>query len=117
MKVDSEPAYQLPDPSDSFINALQMADPDSFPNIRTLLTTGCVSRIGSTKAERAVSGIQRLKIPYRSTMSDTREGDLNLIRLKKVTEIDASKVAQIFVNLYRQRFIMSNSLLYDTNND
>ena len=50
-------------------------------------------------------------------MSDSREGDLNLIQLQKVTEIDISKVAQIFVNLNRQRLFMSKSLLYDTNND
>ena len=50
-------------------------------------------------------------------MSDSREGDLNLIQLQKVTEIDISKVAQIFVNLNRQRLLMSNSLLYDTSND
>ena len=49
-------------------------------------------------------------------MSDSRAADLNLIQLQKVTEIDISKVAQIFVNLNRKRF-MSNSLLYDTNND
>ena len=50
-------------------------------------------------------------------MSDSREADLNLIQLQKVTEIDISKVAEIFVNLNRKRFFMSNSLLYDTNND
>ena len=95
--------------------ALQMADPDRFPNIRTLLTIGCVSPIGSAEAEREPSGIRRLKTPYRSTMSDSREGDLNL--MQKVTEIDISKVAQIFVNLNRRRLFMSHSLLYDTNND
>ena len=84
-----------------------MADPDSFPNIRKLLTTGCVSPIGSTEAERAASGIRRLKTPYWSTMSDSREGDLNLIQLQKVTEIDISKVAQIFVNLNRRRLFVS----------
>ena len=50
-------------------------------------------------------------------MSDSREGDLNLIQLQKVTEIDMSKVAQNFVNLNRQRLFTSNSLLYDTNNN
>ena len=50
-------------------------------------------------------------------MSDSREGDLNLIQLQKVTEIDISKVAQIFVNLNHRRLFMSNSLLYDTNTD
>ena len=49
-------------------------------------------------------------------MSDSREGDLN-IQLQKVTEIDISKVAQIFVNLNHRRLFMSNSLLYDTNTD
>ena len=36
-------------------------------------------------------------------MSDSREGDLNLIQLQKATEIDISKVTQIFVNLNRRR--------------
>ena len=84
MRVDDKPEYQFPEPSDSFINALQMAEPDSFPNIRTLLTIGCVSPIGSTDAERAVSGVRWLKTPYRSTM-ESREGDSNLIQLQKVT--------------------------------
>ena len=117
LRVDGKPGYQFSEPSDSYINALQMADPDSFPNIRTLLTIGCVSPIGSAKAERAASGIRRLKMSHRSTMSDSREGDLNLIQLQKVTEIDISKVAQIFVNLNHRRLFMSNSLLYHTNTD
>ena len=50
-------------------------------------------------------------------MRDSRKGDLNLIQLQKVTEIDISKVAQIFLNLNRRRLIMSNFLLYDTNTD
>ena len=50
-------------------------------------------------------------------MSDSKEGNLNLIQLQKVTEIDISKVAQIFVNLNRRRLFMSNSLLYYTNKD
>ena len=94
-----------------------MAHPDSFSNIRTLLTICCVSPIGSTEAERAAFGIRRLKTPYRSTMRDSRKGDLNLVQLQKVTEIDISKVAQIFVNLNRRRLFMSNFLLYDTNTD
>ena len=93
-----------------------MADPDSFLNIRALLTIGCVSPIGSTEAERATSGIHRLKTPYQSTMSDSKECDLNVIQLQNVTEIDISKVAQIFFNLNHPRFFLSNSLLYDTNN-
>ena len=94
-----------------------MADPDSLPNIRTLLTVRCVSPFGSTEAERAVAGIRRLKTPYSSTMSDSREGDLNSIHLLKLTEIDISMVAQIFVNLNRRGLFTSNSVLYVTNTD
>ena len=105
---------QLSEPSDSFIIVFQMADPDSFPNIRTLLTMGCVSPVGSNEPQ---PGIRRLKTSYRSTMSDSRESDLNLIQLQKVADIDIPKVAQIFVNLSRRRLFMSNSLFYDTNTD
>ena len=87
-----------------------MKDPDSFPNIQTLLTKGCVSPIDSAEAECAAYGIQWLKMPYRSTMSDSREGDLNLIQLQKVAEIDVSKIKQIFLNL-NQRFFQSNSVI------
>ena len=69
LRVDGKPAYQLPEPSDGFVNALQMADPDSFPNVRTLLTTGCVSPTGSTEVDRAASGIRRFKTLYRSAMN------------------------------------------------
>ena len=94
-----------------------MTGPNNFPNIRKLLAIGCISPIGSTETERAASGMRRLKTPYRSTMSDSREGDLNLMQLQKVTETDISKVAEIFVNLNSRRLFMSNSLLYDTGDD
>ena len=55
--------------------------------------------------------------PDRKKRKKSRKGDLNLVRLQKVTEIDISKVAQIFANLNRRRLFMLNSLLYDTNND
>ena len=100
-----------------FVNALQMADSDSFPNIQTPLTMTCVSPIGSIDAERAASGIRRLKTPYWSAMSDSREGDLNLIQVQKLTKIDASEVAQIFVDLNLRGLFMRNSPLYDANND
>ena len=73
--------------------------------------------VGSAETKRAFPGIQWLKTPYRSTISDSRKGDLNLIQLQKVIETDVSKVAQISGNLNCQRLFMSNSLFYDTNND
>ena len=58
LRVDGKPVKELSEPSASFINALQMTDPDSFPSIRKLLTIGCVTPIDSTEAERAASGIR-----------------------------------------------------------
>ena len=102
-RVDGKESYSLNDPPDSFLECLEMADADCYPNIRQLLIIGCISPIGSTEAERAASGIRRLKTPYRTTMSDEREGDLRLIQLQKLTEIDDNEVIDIFINLHRRR--------------
>ena len=61
---------------------LKYADRDCFPNIRILLAIGCISPIGSTEAERAASGVRRLKTPYRVPMKDKRESDLNFLQLQ-----------------------------------
>ena len=81
MRVDGSAAYQLNEPTDSFLDAIKLADPDSFPNIRQLLTIGCILPIGSTEAERAASGVRRLTTSYRSTMGEDRESDLNFLQL------------------------------------
>ena len=65
-----------------------MGDPDSFPNIRKLFATGCVSPNDSTGAELGTSSMRQLKTPYRYTISDSREGYLNLVQLPKLTETD-----------------------------
>ena len=64
---------------DSFIDILKYADRDCFLNIRIPLVIGCISPIGSTEAERAASGVRRLKTPYQSTMGDRHESDLNFL--------------------------------------
>ena len=64
-RVDGKASYSVKDPPDSFLESLEVADIDCYPNIRQLLVIGCVSPIGSTEAERAASGIRRLKTPYR----------------------------------------------------
>ena len=68
----------------------KLEDPDSFPNIRKLFTIGFVSPTGSTGAKLAAFSIRRLKMPYRSTVSYSRERGLNLIQLLKCTETDLS---------------------------
>ena len=84
MSVDGKPAYQFPEPSDRFINALKMGGPNSFPNIGALLTIDYVCTIGSVQLRLSVQLLvyDGSKRSYRSAMSDSREGDLNLVELQ-----------------------------------
>ena len=72
---------------------------------------GYVSPINSTEAERAASGVRGLKTPYRSTMSDEREGDLNLIQLQRVTDVDENEVIKTFIQLHPRRLFTAKSLI------
>ena len=66
-RIDGRAASELNEPTDGFLGAIKLDDRDSFPNIRQFLTIGCILPIGSTEAERAVSGVSRIKTPYRLT--------------------------------------------------
>ena len=113
MRVDGKQAFVISDPPDGFIETLTFADEDFFPSVRQLLLIGATSPIGSTEAERAASGIRRLKSPYRSKMSDIREGNLNLIQLQRIVpQIDVEKVVDIFRNA-RSRRMFDHSLIFD----
>ena len=102
-RVDGKAAFSLTEPPDGFIDSLSLADADFFPNVRKLIL-GATSPVGSTEAERAASGIRRLKTPYRSTMSDLREGNLNLIQLQRIVpEIDVDEVIAIFARMKPRR--------------
>ena len=83
-RVDGSTAYELNEPTDSFLAAIKLADLDSFPNIRQLLTIGCISSISSFEAELTASGVIRLKIPYRSTIGEDRESGLNFLQLQQL---------------------------------
>ena len=84
-RVDGKASYSVKDPPDSFLEFLEFVNIDCYPNIGQLLILGCLSPIRSTEAERAASGIC---IWIHSTMSCEREGDLYLIQLQKLAEID-----------------------------
>ena len=56
-----------------------------------------MSPIGSTEAKRAASDIRRLKTAYKSIMTRAREGNLNLIQLQYLDEVDVLKIADIFM--------------------
>ena len=51
-----------------------------------------ISPIDSTEAERAVSSAWRMKTPYRSTIGEDQESNLNFLQLQRVKDIDLIKV-------------------------
>ena len=112
-RVDGKSAYQIVEPPDGLLDCLNLADEDCFPNIRKLLMIGCLSPVGSSEAERAASGIRRLKTAYRSTMNDDREGNLNLIQLQRITNVDIDKVVDIFLKKQKRRLFTKFSVLFD----
>ena len=97
--------YMLEEPTDSLIETLNATDKDRFPNLYKILEIACLSPLASTEAERAASGIRRLKTAYRTTMTDEREGKLNLIQLQGMVEYDTIKVANIFIKSGKRRLM------------
>ncbi len=112
LRFDGRAGYQIPKPPDRFLDVLQFADEDCFPNIRNLLFIGCISPIGSCEAERSASGIRRLKTAYRSTMSSERESNLNLIQMQQVTMIDVDEVLNMFIDRNPRR-LFQKSVLFE----
>ena len=47
-------------------------------------------------------------------MSDVREGNLNLIQLQKIVEIDVDDVIEMFIKSHQRRMFQSASILYDS---
>ena len=104
-RVDGKDCYMLEEPTDSLIETLNATDRYCFPNLYKILEIACISHLTSTEAERAASGIRKLKTSYRSTMTDARERNLNLIQLQGMVEIDTIKVANIFIKSRKRRLM------------
>ena len=112
LRCDGRQAYVIPEPPDSLLDALRVADRDIFPSIRKLLVIGCISPIGSCEAERAASGVRRLKTAYRSTMASERESDLNLIQMRPDLLTTPSAVVDAFIEQQPRR-MFSPSILFE----
>ena len=112
-RVDGKEAFTITDPPDGYIETLSFADHDFFPSVRRLLVIGATSPVGSLDAERAASGVRRLKTPYRTTMKDVREGNLNLIQLQRIIpEIEVDKIIEIFKRM-KPRRMFDYSVLFE----
>ena len=81
--------------------------------MRKSLVVGATFPIGSTEEGRAASGIRRLKTPYRSTMGDKRESDLNLLHLQRISDIDIQSVAKMFIRKYPRKMFKKFVLCKD----
>ena len=84
---------------------LKYVDRDCFPNMRKLLAIECISPVGLTEAERerAVSGVRRLKTPYRARMGDKRESDLSFLLSQCIKKVDPEEVLVLFIDLHKPR--------------
>ena len=97
--------------SDSLVNALNHANSEDYPTLRSILEVGFLSPIGSTEAERAASGVRSIKTPYRSSMVDIRESNLLIAYLQQFCKIDVSKVAEMFVRTNKRK-MFSHDVFY-----
>ena len=68
-----------------------------------------------TEAEQVTSGFRRLKTAHKSPVANQREGNLNLIWLPSLVDIDIFKVANAFIkngNRSLMQNLPPNSFLY-----
>ena len=60
---------------------------------------------GLTEAERAPPSVRRLKTPYRATMVDKRESDINFLQLQRIKKVDPEEVSVLLIDLHKCRLI------------
>ena len=98
-------------PRDSFVDVLKFADVDFFKNIRKLLLLGATSPISSSEAEKAASGIIRLKTAFRNNTKDERGSNLNLLQIHTTGSINVEEILQMFIKKEPRR-LFSLSLVF-----
>ena len=98
---------------DSFVDVLKFADIDFFTNIRIrkLLLLGATSPISSSEAEKAASGIIRLKTAFRNNTKDERGSNLNLLQIHTTGSINVEEILQMFIKKEPRR-LFSLSLVF-----
>ena len=106
-RCDGKQAFVIPEPPDGLADALRVADNDN-----DMLVIGCISPVGSCEAERAASGVRRLKTAYRSSMSSERESNLNLIQMRPDLLDSSARIANAFIE-QKPRRLFSQSILFE----
>ena len=67
-----------------------------YTGIYVAVKTPLTYPVSTCVAERSFSGVKRLKVPLRSTMSDERLSSLAVLHLHKHQEVDADQVITEF---------------------
>ena len=100
-------------PRDSFVDVLKFADVDFFTNIRIrkLLLLGATSPISSSEAEKAASGIIRLKTAFRNNIKDERGSNLNLLQMHTTGSINVEELQMFIKKEPRRLFSLSLVIL------
>ena len=98
-------------PRDSFVDVLKFADVDFFTNIRKLLLLGATSPIISSEAEKAASGIIRLKTAFRNNIKDERGSNLNLLQMHTTGSINVEELQMFIKKEPRRLFSLSLVIL------
>ena len=98
---------------DSFVDVLKFADIDFFTNIRIrkLLLLGATSPISSSEAEKAASGIIRLKTAFRNNIKDERRSNLNLLQMHTTGSINVEELQMFIKKEPRRLFSLSLVIL------
>ena len=85
------------------MKALPHADPDYFPNIRTLMLIMITIPITSCECERSISLLQLVKSTLRTTMSEERLNGLALTQYYHDIHLDPNEIVAEFARCHPRR--------------
>ena len=104
--TNSEQAASLDTP----VKVLPLADPDYYPNIRTIFLVLATLPVTSCECERSISMLRLVKTSLRSTMTQSRLNGLAMLQYHRDVPLTADEVVQEFVHRHPRRLLLSNPI-------
>ena len=92
----------------SCASAIKACDPRTFPNIFIFLNIACTLPVTSCECERSCSVLRRLSNYMRATMGQERLSSLALLHIHYNSDINVTKVVDIFAALHPRGLEMKN---------
>ena len=99
---DAEQAESL----DTAAKVLPHADPDYFPNIRTLFLIMTTLPVTSCECERSISLLRLVKSALRTTMSEDRLNGLTMTQCHRDISLDPEEVVEEFARCHPRRLTL-----------